>query len=482
MRLALSLDVGTTTTTAVAVDDTGRIVRVARRTHQADVPNLPSGHAEQDPRRHRQIALEVLRELADGLTGEPCCLGVTGQMHGVTLVDDFRRPLTNHITWQDRRANLSPQDGGPSYLEMYLEKCAEPDMFGTGCRLSPGYLAVTLFVLQQSDELPADVSRAVMLTDWIAAELCDGPVRTDRSNAAASGVYDLQQDGWSASLLEGGGIRRDWLPNVMESGAVIGQLCAEVAHQTGLPQGLPICNAVGDNQASVIGSVPASETALQITIGTGGQINWPVDEFVRVPGMDTRYLPIGRQMLVGAGFVGGDAYAWVNRSMRSWLQHFGVSPRSDAVYDVLNRLAEETPAHCDGLTCEPFFRGTRPEPVRRGIFAGVSNDNFTPGHVARAVLQGIATAFHDVFERAGDRRPREVSRIIGCGNGLEQNRLLTRLLADAFGLEVWFPEHAEAAAYGAALLAGVQSGLWSDLPHAGQGIRHVNSREQGAES
>ncbi len=475
MRLALALDVGTTTTTAVAVDEAGTIQRVARRTHGADVPNLASGHAEQDPERHRQVALAVLRELAADLPGAPVCLGITGQMHGVTLVDAGRRPLTHHITWQDRRANQPSDDDGPSYLQQYLERCTESDLRGTGCRLAPGYLAVTWFVLQQQGELPAGVSQAVMLTDWLAAELCTGPVTTDRSNAAASGVYDLARDCWSEPLLQAGGLTRELLPDVVESGAVQGHLCPAVAQQAGLPVGLAVCSPVGDNQASVIGSVPAGETALQITIGTGGQINWPIEEFVRVPGMDTRYLPVGRSMLVGAGFVGGDAYAWVNRCVRSWLEPFGVSPAADDVYDVLNRLAATAPVHLDGLSCEPFFRGTRPEPHRRGMFAGVANDNFTLGHLARSVLQGMATAFHDVSLRAGDVRPAQVTRIIGCGNGLEQNPLLTQLLADTFGLEVWFPAHQEAAAYGAALLAGTQTGLWSDLSSAGAGIHHVRA-------
>src|SRR4029077_16265817 len=123
--------------------------------------------------------------------------------------------------------------------------------------------------------------------------------------------------------------------------------------------GLPVCNAIGDNQAAVLGSVPAGAPAIQINVGTGGQINWPVNEFTRLEGMETRYLPIGRLMLVGPGLSGGDAYAWVNRTAAKWLEAFGVAHSDAEIYARMNALAGALPETDDGLSCEPLFRGTR---------------------------------------------------------------------------------------------------------------------------
>src|SRR5690606_27529269 len=119
-------------------------------------------------------------------------------------------------------------------------------------------------------------------------------------------------------------LREDWFPTGVNAGTQVGGLSEAVAAATGLPDGLPVIVPIGDNQASVLGSVPQGEPAIQITLGTGGQTNWPDETFVRAEGMDTRALPPDRLMLVGAGMAGGAACAWVNRTLRGWLSAFDV--------------------------------------------------------------------------------------------------------------------------------------------------------------
>ena len=186
--------------------------------------------------------------------------------------------------------------------------------------------------------------------------------------------------------------------------------------------------------------------------------------------MDTRPLPIGRLMLTGAGVSGGDAYAWVERTVSAWLAAFGESREPDAIYARLAELAAALPGHNDGLTSRPVFRGTRLRPAERGAFHGVSFDNFTPGHVARAVLEGIAAGLHDFLESAGEAAPR-ATRIIATGNAVRRNPLLVRALGSSFGLPVWMPSHEQEAAYGAALLAGTAAGMWASLAEAGAAMR-----------
>jgi sugar (pentulose or hexulose) kinase len=474
MNLSLALDLGTTSITAIAVDEAGRIVTQITRENDAAVAGLAAGRAEQDPRCIFTLALEALRELADNMTGSPLCLGLTGQMHGTLLVDSERNPLTNLITWQDRRANEIVLGTETTHLECLLSRCSVLALDPTGCRLSPGYMGVTLSVLQSQDELPAAAHRASLLADWIGAELCDEPIVTDRSNAASSGIYDLQSDCWSTELLAACDLSGDLFPTVRESGVVIGRLTPEVAAETGLPSGLPVCNAIGDNQAAVLGSVPSHEPAIQINIGTGGQISWPAPDFTRVADMDTRYLPHDRFMLVGAGLAGGDAFAWVNRTATSWLKSLGLDVPTEQIYEAMTTQAADLSAHNDDLTCNPLFRGTRRQPLARGEFSGVSLDNFTLGHVSRAVLQGIAAGMKWFYDNAGDQQPQSIQRIIGSGNGLRKNPLLVEIIEREFERPVLLPSHEEAAAYGTALLAGSTVGMWADLETAGKCIRLVS--------
>jgi sugar (pentulose or hexulose) kinase len=398
-------------------------------------------------------------------------------MHGGVVVDANRRPLTNLLTWQDRRANLpDPKERG-TYLETLLSRCPEAALDSTGCRPAAGFLPVTLYVLAQQGKRFADLGhRAACIADWIAAELTDGAILTDPGDAASWGIYDLEHGKWSEKLSAACGLAPELLPDVRESGAVLGGLTRTMAEATNFPERLPVCNAVGDNQAAVLGSVPAGIRAIQINVGTGGQINWPIERFTRLEGMETRYLPLRRMMLVGPGLSGGDAYAWVNRTAARWLAAFGIELAADEIYARMNELADQLPKGDDGLVCEPFFRGTRWKPKVRGEFHGVTFDNFSLGHVARAVLRGIAEGMHAFYEGAGSCRPAEVDRVIGSGNGLRKNPRLVSEICRRFGRPVWFPAHTQEAAYGAALLAGASTGLWPDLEAASQNIDLI---EQG---
>lgn len=470
MQCALGLDFGTTSLSVVAVSVQGELLARRSVANPGHLKGLPAGHAEQDPHAIRSAGFTLLRDLVSDLPANPVCLGLTGQMHGGLLFDRRRRPLTSLISWQDRRANERTPGQPLSLCEQFVQRCPADAVARSGCTPSAGYLGVTLFALNSRQEMPANATGAAVLADWMAAELTDGEVVTDRTNAASTGLYDTERERWSDELIAAAGARPGFLPGLRPSGAVMGLVAPEIAVETGLASGLPVCTAIGDNQAAVLGSAPADRPTIQINIGTGGQINWPVERFLRCPGMDTRPLPADRYMLVGAGLAGGDAFAWVRRTAQAWLAAFGGAMEEEAVYARLCELAAAAPPDADGLRCEPLFRGTRQRPDARGAFSGVTNDNFTPGHVARAVLQGLADGMRQFYDRAGAAQPSAMKSIVGSGNGLRKNPLLVQILATTFGRDVWLPAHVEEAAFGAALLAGATVGLWPSLAKAGQSI------------
>jgi sugar (pentulose or hexulose) kinase len=471
-RCALGLDLGTTSVSAVAIDADGRLLHAVTKHHHADVPDLPAGWAEQDPQVIRRTAEDVLRALSGHIEGEPVCLGLTGQMHGVLLLDFARRPLTRLITWQDRRALEPHPTSGQSILHTLLDRCDDASLLQAGCRPSAGFLGTTLYTLRETNHWPDASAKAALVIDWLAAELTGGELTTDRSNAASTGLYDLERDIWSDELLAAAHVPTNLLPLVADSGAVIGRLSAEAAARTGLPAGLPVCNAIGDNQAAIVGSIPAGEEVVHINIGTGGQFSRIVDRFRVLAGMETRYLPLGRYMLVGAGLAGGDALAWVQRTLSAWLKVGGIELSESQVYERLDALMAAAPADAGGIECAPYFRGTRANPEVRAEFRGVDNQNFTPGNVGRAVLNGIAGAMEFLYDLASNAGPWPAQRIIATGNAVRRNPLLIQKLAELLHLPVDLPVHREEAAYGAALLAGAQTGLWPDLSLAGQYIRH----------
>lgn len=470
MPVILGLDFGTTSHSAVAVNGQGEIVAEVNRDHEAAVGELPVDYAEQDPRKHLRGAIRLLKEIVPRCPEPPIGIAITGQMHGVVFADGAGEPVSHVITWQDRRAARLSGDSRRSFLETLLDRCRENDLLSTGCRLATGYLGTTCFTLREQQAFPQGAVSAGLLINWIGGQLTGQSMIADRSTAGSTGLYDLEHDCWSGPLCEAAQVPIDMLPPVIESGTPIGTLRGDIAREVGLPEGITVTNPIGDNQASVIGSVPQGRFEVQVTVGTGGQINWPIDRFRRQLPMDTRYLPDGRYLLVGAGIIGGATYAWVNDAVRSWLEAFGITADRQEVYARLNQLAQEVIDDQDALACEPFFRGTRFEPLRRGVIRNVGVRNFTPGHLAVAVCRGMADTFHGLLAASHGGQAPAVQRIIAGGNGIRRNAVLAKCLADRFGCPVLLPRHTETSAYGAALLTGVRLGVFPSLEAATAGL------------
>lgn len=507
--LVLGIDIGTTSISVVAVNESGTQVLSLTQPHRAGVTGLPIGCAEQNPGTLWRAVCSVLREVSDTTPGDSLqALGLTGQMHSTLLLDADMEPAGNIITWQDRRA-VAKDAAGQSVYDLLLSQVSADAMEPTGCRLSPGYMGTTIFAMEHLKQLPASPCRASFVADWVSTMLSGQPPVTDRSHATSSGLYDLRNDCWSGQLLAATGIDPNCLPRVVGSGSIIGEVTVHAARQTGLPAGTKICNAIGDNQAAVLSSLPHGPDSLLINIGTGGQIVWRIPAFERVDGLDTRYLPsvstgpvdtaydadpwprrtcqspssIGPAsqnpprlfknysgghefMLVGAGLCGGDDFTWINRTVRAWLQAFGVEKTEEEVWQCLAEQLAGGSDNLPALICEPFFAGTRLEPSRRAVIRDIGTTNFTPANVARSILDGIAETMLRTYQSAGGHRPDVLKEVALSGNGARQNPQLVRAVAERFGVTTQVAPCREEAATGAAMLAGVSIGFWPDLQTA----------------
>jgi sugar (pentulose or hexulose) kinase len=177
-------------------------------------------------------------------------------------------------------------------------------------------------------------------------------------------------------------------------------------------------------------------------------------------------------LLVAAGLSGGSAYAVLERFFRAVASQVLGSPSDEALYPAMNRMAGKVARGADGLRCEPFFSGTRWQPELRASWSGVSAENFTPAHLTRALLEGMARTFatgQEAMVRQLGRRP---TRLVGAGNGVRANPLLARLIAEELGLPLAVPAQREEAASGAARLAAVGAGLFPDVEAACATIRY----------
>jgi sedoheptulokinase len=404
---------------------------------------------------------------------EICGIGVTGQMHGVAFLNPDATPARSGITWQDRRADENLLAETTTYLERYIALAGGAQAFTQmGCLPAAGYLGPTLYWLKCHDQLPPSPVRPVFIPDAIAAFLTGSLPCTDSTNGGSSGLFDIVARQWDQALWSRLGLSPLHLPEIREGGSLAGQVLPAIAAATGLPPGTSVFVAVGDNQASFLGSVREPLRAIALNVGIGAQISALVQTYGRLAGLDTRAYFGGQYLLVGAGLFGGNSYAYLRELFRRVGIAFYGQEGDEELYDEMTRSAAAVPAGSDGLRCIPLFTGTRLDPAERAAFTGISPYNFTPGHLTRALLEGIAEEFYRFYEQMkpllGER-----NMLVGSGNGIRRNRLLAHILAERFQMPLYLPANEEEAATGAALLAAVGAGAIPSLDAAARMVDYA---------
>ncbi|HLN32823.1 MAG TPA: FGGY family carbohydrate kinase [Gemmataceae bacterium] len=486
MAVVLGVDLGTTTITALAMDtDTGAVrarCTIANDTQIIDPERRARGFSEWNGRALAERGFSSLRAVADQL-GDECRtlagIGITGQQHGVLLVDKALTALTPFINWQDRRGEEVFPGRKQTFVREAVQRLGEDGPRRAGCRLATGYMALTLFWLSEHKLLP-NAGTACFLMDYFAALLTGEQPATDPTCAASSGVLHVALQQWDATALAALGLAPSLFPTVRRSGELLGNLTPQMADATGLPKGLPVFVGIGDNQASFLGSVASREDAVLVNVGTGGQVAGYAPNFIYDPLLETRPYPGQGYLLVSAGLCGGGSYALLERFYREVGDRLFHVEHEKTLYDAMNQLAAGIPQGADGLHCEPFFAGTRLQPELRASFTGISAENFTPAHVTRALLEGMARSLRGGYEKITHLIGTARTHLVGSGNGLRENPVFARILAEEFGLQVRFAAHREEAAYGAALLAAVGANLFPDLDAAGNLIQYPAAAEASA--
>lgn len=459
MPIVVGVDLGTTKITSVAVDrETSAVLAIGTVANDANLTapaDRVRGYSEWDARLIVTRGCESLKQLSAALGSrirDVTAIGLTGQQHGMLLVDKAGQPLSPLINWQDRRALELRPETGQSWLDETRSRLGSDCWKRTGCRLQPGFLAGTLYWLQHQGRVPAG-ARALMIMEHFAAELTGQPAVSEPSCAGSAGVFDVHRRDWDAAALASLDLPRSLFPEVREADQPLGPLTRIAAERTGLPGGIPVFPPIGDHQASFLGSVANRDASVLVNVGTGAQVAVYTDQYEFVPPVELRPFPIRGNLLSNVGLAGGWSYQVLEQFFRTVGQSvFGLETPAP-LYETLTRLAATIPEGSDGLACDPVFAGTRWDPARRGQFTGVSPQNFTAAHFVRAVLEGMGRSLHEgalTIEQITHRRP---TVLVAAGNGLRENPLLADIVSNAFGLPLTASRHREEAACGAARIA-----------------------------
>lgn len=435
----IGLDIGTTTICAIAVDAvSGELLSSVTLDNDSFVEGKPFEKI-QSPEK----IIEKVTRLADELFSQfapVCAIGITGQMHGIVYIDENGKAVSNLYTWQDGSGNELL--GKLSYARSLSELSGYPCASGFG--------GTTFYYHSRNNSVPENAVGFCTIHDYAAMVLSGrkAPL-VHTSDAASFGLFDLKNGCFDKAAIEKAGLDYSFFPQVTDEYECVGEF-----------RGVPVCVAVGDNQASFIGSLRDMQGCALVNMGTGGQISMLTDLEKAPEGMEIRPLGNGRNILVGCSLCGGRAFA-VLADFFAGVYEMVSGKKPDNIYRAMDSALEQS-KDSGSLEVSTKLCGTRSNPEERGCIAGIGVDNFTPVAMMNGFLGGMVDELVQMAAPAGC----EVTALVGSGNGLRKNKPLQERFSKALDCEMRIPLNREEAAFGAALTALVAGGEKEDIAQA----------------
>ncbi len=465
MTYFLGIDSSTTGVKALVIDAKGEVVGAA--TTEIPLSTPKPLWSEQDPADWWRGAVSSIRQVLKetGLTGaDVAAIGLTGQMHGLTLLDADGQVLRPAILWNDQRTGAECDDIRARLGQARLIQI-------TGNDALTGFTAPKILWVQKNEpEVYARVKHILLPKDYVRYKLTGG-LAVDKADGAGMLLFDLAQRDWSPEVLQALNIPAEWLPQTFEGPEVTGHISAEGAEVTGLKAGTPVVGGGGDQAAQAVGVGVVQAGIIALTLGTSGVVFASTNEpFIEPEGRLHAFchsVP-GRWHLMGVMLSAAGSLRWYRDTL---------APGAD--YDALLAPAAQIQPGSEGLLFLPYLTGERtphPDPLARGAFVGLTVRH-TQAHLSRAVLEGVAFGLRDSFELMKAAGLAEITQVRVSGGGAK-SPLWRQILADTLNAELVTVNTTEGAAYGAALLAGVGVGAWPDVDTACQSTIKVTGSTQ----
>ena len=453
MTSFLGIDSSTTATKALLMDADGTVVGVASSEYTYETPQPL--WTEQHPDLWWQGTVDSIRQVLAQTQVQPADIkgvGLTGQMHGLVLLDTAGEVLRPAILWNDQRTGaecdqIRARVGRERFIQI------------TGNDALTGFTAPKiLWVRNHEPEVFARVRQILLPKDYVRFRLT-GEYASDRAGGSGTILFDLARRDWSPELLEALAIPAEWLPKTYEGTEVTGTLSAEAAQATGLLSGTPVFGGGGDQETGATGNGAVAEGVVSLNLGTSGVVFAAVDRPIVEPQGRLHafcHAVPGKWHLMGVMLSAAGSLRWYRDTVAP-----GVG------FDALLTPVSEVPPGSEGLLFLPYLTGERtphPDPLARGAFVGLTVRH-TQAHMARAVLEGVAFGLRDSFELLKEVGLAEIDQVRITGGGA-RSPLWRQILADVFGAELVTVNTTEGSAYGAALLAATGAGAYADVASA----------------
>lgn len=474
MKYLLGIDIGTSGTKTILFDTAGNVVASSTKEYPLYTPQ--NGWAEQDPIDWWEATKDTIQEvvtLSEVEHEQIVGIGLSGQMHGLVMLDEKGQVIRNAIIWCDQRtARQCEEINRLVGKERHIEIAANPPL--------TGFMASKILWVRENESENYNRCKHMLLPkDFIRYKLT-GIFATEVSDASGTGLLDVRKRCWSDEILEKLSIDKEFLPKVYESQEVTGTVMEEVAALTHLKAGTIVVGGAGDNAAAAVGTGVVSDGKAFVTIGTSGvvfahtsQIN--IDPKGRVHTFCAA-VP-GAWHVMGVTQAAGLSLRWLKDQMCEEIK-FQADEKGEDVYEIMTQMANQSPIGAHKLLYLPYLNGERTphlDPNCRGVFFGISSVH-TKKDFIRAVMEGVTYSLKDclgiILEMGYS-----VDEMIACGGG-GKSRFWRQMLSDNFDCNVQTLTADEGPALGAAILAGVGAGLFSSVEEACNKIIHKKSQQE----
>lgn len=462
MNYLIGIDVGTSATKTVLFEEGGKVVVSASWEYPLYQPQ--NGWAEQRPEDWRDAVLKTLSQVVkeSGVLKEDIKgIGISGQMHGLVMLDENNEVIRPSIIWCDQRTGAEVEDMLRIMpREEWIEITANPPL--------TGWTAAKILWVRKNEPDHYKRCRHILLPKDYIRYILTGVYATEVSDASGMQLLNVAKRCWSQEVLHKLDIDPKLLGTVFESCEVTGTLLPEIAAQTGLSAETKVVGGAGDNAAAAVGTGVVRDGTAFTTIGTSGVVfahssQVTIDPKGRV---HTCCCAVpGAWHVMGVTQGAGLSLKWFKDNFcQDYIEE--AEKQGVDVYDLINRDVALVKAGSDKLLYLPYLMGERTphlDPDCRGVFFGLSAIH-TKVHMLRAVMEGVSYSLsdcNDILKEMGI----EVGQMMACGGG-GKSPIWRQMLADMYDCEVKTVEQTEGPALGVAILAGVGCGIYESVETA----------------
>jgi len=454
MNKLFGVDFGTGGCKATVIDLEGRVCAAAFKEYPSE--HQKPGWSEQDPSLWIEAFIETVSkckaQMEDGFD-KVLGMAVTASTHNAVLLDNERNVIRRCIMWNDQRSS----DQSNRLKGQYGER-----IYQIGMQMpSPTWtLPQLMWVKENEPDNYAKISRLMFTKDyvrsWVTGDFC-----TDVVDAQGSLLYDARKQEWSSEICQILNLPISVLPEIRQSKEIVGQVKAEAAKLTGLPEGMPVIAGCSDTAAEDFSAGAVKEGQIIVKLATAGNVNLVTNQANPHPKTFTYpYSVSGKWYTVAATNSCASANRWLRDALYP-VEKALCETKDEDIYEYMSEQAGTVELGAQGLIFHPYLLGERCpyfNPNARGNFFGI-NMLHTKAHFARALLEGVAFSLYDCLEVLRDFTD-NMEDIVIIGGGAK-SPLWSQIVCDIFGLEVKMPENAESS-FGGALLVGVGIGVFAN--------------------